>query len=86
MLDNGGLPAHLSDSLHAVRHIGNFSAHPMKSTSTGEILPVEEHEAEWNLEVIEALFDFYFVQPAKLKARKDALNAKLVDAGKTPMK
>jgi hypothetical protein len=86
VLNSGSLPSHISESLDAVRHIGNFAAHPLKSTSTGEIIDVEEGEAEWNLEVLEALFDFYFVQPAILKKKKDALNQKLIDAGKKPMK
>jgi hypothetical protein len=41
---------------------------------SGEVVPVEPHEAEWNLEVLESLFDFYFVQPASAKARREALN------------
>jgi len=49
-------------------------------------LPVESGEAEWNLDVIEALFDFYFVQPAIIKKKKDALNKKLTEGGKKPMK
>jgi len=85
-LNLGTLPSHISESLDAVRHIGNFAAHPLKSTSSGEIIDVEEGEADWNLEVLEALFDFYFVQPAVIKKKKDALNKKLVDAGKKPMK
>jgi len=72
--------------LDAVRNIGNFAAHPMKSQSTGEIVPVEPGEAEWNLDVLESLFDFHFVAPAKTKARKDALNKKLKDAGKPPVR
>jgi uncharacterized protein Smg (DUF494 family) len=49
-------------------------------------MPVETGEAEWNLDVLESLFDFYFVQPANLKKKKDALNLKLKEAGKPPMK
>lgn len=79
------LPSHLADDLHAVRHIGNFAAHEQKSKATGEILDVEPGEAEWNLEVLEGLFDFYFVQPAKSAARKAALNTRLSAAGKPPM-
>jgi len=86
VLDAGQLPSHLAESIDSVRHIGNFGAHPIKSKSTGEILPVEPGEAEWNLDVIEGLFDFYFVQPAKLGAKKAALNAKLKKVGKSPMK
>ncbi len=80
------LPPDLSDSIDAVRNLGNFSAHPTKSKSTGEIVDVEPGEAEWTLDVLEGLFDHYFVRPAKLAAKKDALNAKLQDAGKPPMK
>jgi hypothetical protein len=86
MLSRGTLPSHIAEGLDAVRNIGNFSAHPMKSKSTGDIVLVEPGEAEWNLDVLESLFDFYFVAPAKTKARKDALNKKLKDAGKPPVK
>ncbi len=86
LLDRGTLPSHIADSLDAVRHIGNFAAHPIKSKSTGEIVRVEAGEAEWNLDVLESLFDFYFVAPARTKARRDALNKKLTDAGKPPLK
>ena len=80
------LPSHLAEAVDAVRNIGNFAAHPLKSTNTGEILDVEPGEAEWNLEVLEGLFDFYFVQPAILKKKRDALNTKLAEAQKPPMK
>jgi hypothetical protein len=77
-----GVPSYIAEGLHAVRNIGNFAAHPLKSTNTGEIVEVEPNEAEWNLEVVELLFDFYFVQPATLAKRKAELNKKLKDAGK----
>jgi hypothetical protein len=86
LLDRGTLPSHIVEVLDAVRNIGNFAAHPIKSQSTGEIVPVEPGEAEWNLDVLESLFDFYFVAPARTKARKHALNKKLADAGKPPLK
>ena len=86
VLDSNALPSHLAESIDSIRIIGNFGAHPNKSLSTGEILPVEPHEAEWNLEVLEELFDFYYVKPAVTAAKKTALNAKLGDAGKPPMK
>jgi hypothetical protein len=85
-IDSGKLPSHLVEAMDAVRNIGNFAAHPMKSQKSAEILDVEPGEAEWNLDVLESMFDFYFVQPRVLKAKRDALNAKLKDAGKPPMK
>jgi hypothetical protein len=86
VLDSGKLPTALADNIDAIRNIGNFAAHPNKSNSTGEIVQVEPDEAEWNLDVLESLFDYYFVQPARAKAKKDALNKKLADAGKSPVK
>jgi hypothetical protein len=86
IIDSKSLPSHLSESIDAIRNIGNFAAHPLKSTSTGEIVDVEVGEAEWLLDVIEALFDFYFVQPAILKSKREALNKKLSEIGKPPMK
>jgi hypothetical protein len=73
----GKLPSHIDKGLHAVRNIGNFAAHAIKSTSTGTIVDVEPGEAEWNLEVVEMLFDFCFVQPAIAAQRKAELNKKL---------
>jgi hypothetical protein len=86
VIDSAQLPSDLADSLDAVRVTGNFAAHPIKSTNTGEVVPVQSGEAEWNLEVLEELFDHYFVRPARLKAKRDALNQKLTDAGKPQMK
>lgn len=81
-----GLPTHVAENLDAIRNVGNFAAHPQKSLHSGEVLPVEPHEAEWNLEVLEMLFDFFYVQPALSLARREALNKKLEEVGKPPMK
>ncbi len=86
VLDSGKLPTDLTEAIDAVRVLGNFAAHPIKSTNTGEIMDVEPGEAEWQLNTLEALFDFYFVRPASLKRKRDALNAKLKDAGKPLLK
>jgi hypothetical protein len=80
------LPSHLAKAIDAIRNIGNFAAHPMKSTNSGEIIDVELGEAEWLLDVLEGLFDFYFVQPAILEQKRQTLNAKLKDAGKPELK
>lgn len=82
VIATGNLPPYIVEGLHDVRNIGNFAAHPMKSSTTGAIVDVEPGEAEWNLEVVEMLFDFCFVQPALAAERKAALNAKLKDTGK----
>jgi hypothetical protein len=80
-----GVPSHLSGAVDAIRNVGNFAAHPLKDTNTGTIVDVEPGEAEWLLDVLEALFDFAFVQPRRLEERKERLNRKLAALGKSPM-
>ena len=76
------LPSHLNEAIDAIRNIGNFAAHPMKSTNSGDSIDVEEGETEWILDALEQLFDFYYVQPAITKAKRAALDVKLQSIGK----
>lgn len=80
-----GLPTDVGQMLEELRVIGNFAAHPLKDTNSGAIVEVEPGEAEWNLDVLDELFDFYYVKPAASKRRKDELNQKLIAAGKPPI-
>lgn len=86
VLESNSLPTYIAEAIDAVRNIGNFAAHPMKSRTTGDIVPVEPEEASWNLDVLETLFDFYYVQPVQLQTKKKLLNQKLQELGKPPMK
>jgi len=80
------LPSYVATNLDAIRNIGNFAAHEQKSKLTGVILDVEPGEAERNLDVLDSLFDHYYVRPALEKAKRDELDKKLEEAGKPPMK
>ncbi len=80
------LPSDLAGMIDTVRAMGNFAAHPMKNTNTGEIIDVEPGEAEWLLDTLEMLFDHYFVKPAEIQRRRNAVDQKLTDAGKPPLK
>ena len=77
------LPSNLRDNIDLVRKVGNFAAHPNKSTQTGMIIDVEEHEAAFLLDVLDLLFDHYYVAPAKSAATRAAIEAKYI---KTPQK
>jgi len=80
-----GIPSYLSDAVDAVRNVGNFAAHPLKDTNTGSIVDVENGEADWLLDVLDAMFDYVFVQPSRLEKRRTSLNAKLRSMGKPVM-
>ena len=71
------VPSWLADQLHDVRRIGNFAAHPTKDSNTGTIMEVEPGEAEWNLAIVEGLFDHFYVEPARAARRQAQLNKKL---------
>ena len=86
VIDSGKLPSDLTDSIDAIRNVGNFAAHPMKSQQSGEILDVLPGEAEWTIDVLEELFDFYFVRPEQRKKKREALDQRLKEAGKPAMK
>ena len=74
--DRPALPQFIWERLDAVRRIGNYSAHPIKSTQTGAVVDVDPAEAEYNLDVLDLLFGFYYVQPAKAQALQHRVHAK----------
>jgi hypothetical protein len=71
-IDLPGIPSYLTDAIDAIRNVGNLAAQPLKNTNTGEIVTVEPGEAEWLVNVLDALFDFQFVQPKKTSRAKGA--------------
>ena len=85
LLEARTLPSYIAQPLDAIRAVGNFGTHPLKSTQTGLILDVEPGEAELCLELIEGLFDFYFIQPARVSNHIMAINQKRKEAGKPPI-
>jgi hypothetical protein len=78
------LPASLRETIDAIRNFGNFSAHPITETTSLQVIDVEPHEAEWCLDILDDLFEHFYVKLAEARKRKEALNAKLEAAGKPP--
>jgi hypothetical protein len=80
------IPTALRQTVDVIRNFGNFSVHPVTDQTTLQVIPVETGEADWCLDILDEMFDHYYVKPAQAKARKDALDAKLAAAGKPPSK
>jgi hypothetical protein len=53
--------------------------------TTLQVISVEPGEAAWCLDILEEMFDHYYVKPTPA-ARKATLNATLAAAGKPPSK
>ena len=80
------IPQSLVDTVDLIRNFGNFSAHPITDQTTLQIIDIEPEEAETCLEIIEEMFEHFYVRPARAAAKKAALNAKLANAGKPAAK
>ena len=80
------LPSYLQKSVDGIRNVGNFGAHPLKGQNPGEIADVEPGEAEWSLETLLDVIDFYYVRPQIEAERIVKMNQKLDAAGKPRMK
>ena len=68
VIKNTNLPSSIVELLDVPRQVGNDAAHPTLSDA-GVITDIEPWEAEWCLEIIEALYDQLFVLPAKNQER-----------------
>jgi hypothetical protein len=79
---NKVLPTSLRNHIDAIRNFGNFSAHPVTDVTTLQVIDVEPEEARWCLEIVERLFDHYYVRPATDTKLLAELNEKLIQAGK----
>jgi len=80
------LPHKLRETVDGIRNFGNFAAHPINDITQLQVIDVEDHEAEWCLEIVEDLFEHFYVGPALANEKKAQLNAKLKAAGKPPSK
>ena len=76
------LPSGIRETVDAIRNFGNFSAHPITDVTNLQIIDVEPEEAAWCLQIVERLFDHYYVRPAEDKKKIADLNKKLTSAGK----
>ena len=77
------LPLSIRQTIDAVRNLGNFAAHQTTDKAGPQVIDVDHDEAEWCLEIIEALFVHYYHTPSTRDRRRVAnLSAKLANANK----
>jgi Domain of unknown function (DUF4145) len=85
LLASKQLPRHLADAIDAVRYLGNFGLYPTKSTKPSEICELALGEAEWLLDTLDGLFNYFFVEPAATERKRAALMASLRVAWQRPV-
>jgi len=76
------LRTQLAENLHYIRKVGNLGAHETKNTHTGEVVDATAEEAEWLIEVLEGLFEHFFVEPEREKQRRAKFDERVKSTGK----
>lgn len=71
------LPLYLEEALQAYARIAKLEPGGSKSLHPEALTPVEPGEAEWLLDVLQPLFELYFVQPARLRRKQAALEERI---------
>jgi hypothetical protein len=84
VVDSKQLRTQLAENLHYVRKVGNLGAHETKNDHTGEVVDATREEAEWLIEVLEGLFEHFFVEPQREQKRREEFDARIQSAKGTP--
>jgi hypothetical protein len=74
------MPLYLKEALETLARIAGLEADQPKSFRCDALSPANEGEAEWLLDVLRPLFEFYYVQPARLRRKRYALEERLAPA------
>ncbi len=96
LISDGRYPESLTSNLHHLREIADFGAHTqLEKRSEGEeesgdlevvIIPVDREDAEWTLDLVDRVFDYFIVLPAKDDAMKRKWDANIAKAGRKPLR
>jgi hypothetical protein len=60
---------------------------PSRRTQTDfldQIIDVDQHEAEWTLEIVDRLFDYFIVEPTTDREIRESIDEELREADRTP--
>lgn len=71
------LPPYLKDALLALAGVARLDPGSPKTLHPEMLMEVEPGEPEWLLDVLQPLFELYFVQPARLRRRQNALEERI---------
>lgn len=73
---NTSHPRSIRENLHHLREIADFGAHTQKD-ERDEIVEATRDEAEWTLDVVDRLFDYFIVTPKQDASIRDSFDVKI---------
>jgi hypothetical protein len=71
------MPDYLKAALTTLTRLAKLEAHHAKSYRCDALAPVNQGEAQWLLEVLKPLFEFYYVQPALVARMRRPIEERL---------
>jgi hypothetical protein len=76
-------PSSIRDNVRYLKEIGDFGAHTQKDKSDQRaIINVTPEEAEWTIDLVERLFEYFIVSPKKDAEMQAAFREKMEAAGR----
>lgn len=78
-------PVGVRENLDYLREIANFGAHTQEDDQAN-IVDVGRDEAEWTLDLVERLLDYFIITPARDKEMQAKMDKKLDATGRKPIK
>jgi hypothetical protein len=82
--NNPAHPSGLRGNLDHFREVANFGAHT-QTDDQAEIIDVDQGEAEWMLDLLDRLFDYFIVTPEKDRGMRASMDEKIQRAGRKPI-
>ncbi len=76
-LASPAMPPYLKEALGTLVRIAGLEPDSVKSYRPDALIPIADGEAEWLLDVVQHLVDFYYVQPARLRRKRYAIEERL---------
>lgn len=77
-------PARIRENLQHLREIGDFGAHTKKD-GIGQVIDVSREDAEWTLDLIDRLFDYFVLDPERDKKLRATWDQNVQEAGRKPI-
>lgn len=71
------LPPYLKEALQTYVQVVQLGSDSTRSYRPEALVPLAVGEADWLLDLLQPLFEFYYVQPAKLRRKQDALEERI---------
>jgi hypothetical protein len=82
---NTAHPRRIRENLHYLREIADFGAHTQVDERE-EIVESTREEAEWTLDVVDRLFDYFIVTPHRDKEMRESFDDKIAQVpGRKPI-